>query len=1445
MNGPSPAYSTWNGVVATFRRHARHYVDHGGGENALVGLRAEGAVTLQYAGRVVYELFQNALDRAESRVLVRFDDGVLLVGNDGVGVTVDPDYDYSRPIEGEGRSDFHALCALHTSNKSAERQFGNKGIGFRSVFGVADAAEIWSRCADGGWWGMELRQRLVPVEWPGSALADIDEMIAASGRQPRPSFHFPRLLRRREHPAPGCDDISTIVLVPVTHADHQRQIDHEVERLKKTRFQFVGLRRTGIAFHLSGSTVASDAGWPMVSSPRHHRGYEELGQLARSADHPIAAPRVAVAWAATPATDDHDAAGLFYNHLPTRMLTGLPVDVHADFQVKADREGMAIEADNPVGAYNLALLLKAAEAHVEALRQESNKEHPRRDFWQFADRPRDATPAWTCALRDVLFPDGNLDCWVDLAAAFFRADADEGACRDFWNSSLRWLEELAGYGHWTKTWAAHARRFCDALSERSVPVIPVVAEGGARAVPVPSRQERGHRASRRVFYWSPRGDGDIPPVPDVLLGMGRVVTSFPLGAFEAPAGVQPFAEAELLPELRQVPNDPTSLSVTDTLSENEQGGLLLFASRLASSRRVPHFAWRAFAESDDAERIGRALSTMFLPTVDGRWEPARQLSADRVDRERLATLLGASTDLGPFLALLGVAPSGAVPLVEGGEKGRVPPLPLPPTPQEAVRGQKIAALEPIIPPGTAPGSMLASTSGLPPDGPRSRVHEMVRTTAWLDSRQFRAFEGIPPLPAYVAPLDVVLHLHDPQRVFFAVPQEQTDQDVIRELGALNRPDDEGCIGRVPNVLAGLRGRIPAPGTLPASVALSLAALYNRLMPRLEEGDKDVPILVESAGRLAWLDEGDEAWLARREERQQLRRFFPDVTLVAAEHRDGLSEFLRVGQVRLRKRVRPNIDEVEETTRAAQIKQRIGPHLPVLAAVADQSRQAARTLSPGRLLRAWHLQRPIVEVADAWVELRLEGPQREPIAWRKGEFDDVFHLPAAVDGDPGVVIFDADPRIKDRPDWSIPLRYFGDALAVLFVNNAILGPLFAQVLASIDEDRLGDFVERNHLEGLVKEWTEKLRPLKDSERDVLLERLDGACIDGASVLRSGRIAATDLRRDGPATRASELHDWLRADIPDFLAAYLPAVMVAHDNQLAWRKWYERRRVPLAALVEALRGLPSTWKSDIQALAGNSWDLLWFSAPGLVATYLAAHGHVIEDVDVRLDEISPAFQTVKAAPISSVVAGWRAGRGSSAAGHGGPHRRVTAEELIEESFARGAIGDAAEKALLSWVVEEAALLRGQDGFEDALLSVFSKGTKTWREVKAALKRGDLHDALHVADRWSGAGFDVLGLESVDGSLVPVRYECKGIAAASPRVRVYLSRNELGVARRVHREGPGRWVLVGVQPDGRCVDLTSLIGDLLDAAEVPLEPLHARGIEPDGIRLVVERAVQVDSA
>jgi hypothetical protein len=1437
MTQANASFASWDDVVETMTSHVGHYAAHGGGENALVGLRAEGAVTLQYAGRVVLELFQNALDRAVRRVVVRFDGEHLVVGNDGSGVSVDPGYDYAHPIEGEGRSDFHALCALHTSNKCPDRQFGSKGIGFRSVFGVSGEARLWTRCADGGWWGMELRQQLVPSNWCDSELPELDAVVREAGAQPRPSFHFPRLLRSAHDPVAACEGIHTVFVVRVAKEKHSDQILREVKRLAVTRFQFVGLRRSGVMFEINGARVSSESGWMLRTSEPYHAGFVDLAALAQKAHHPVSAPRVSIAWPSAAVSADRSPKGWFYNHLPTRMSTGLPIDVHADFQVKADREGMALSADDDVGRYNLALLQRAAQGHVEILWDEASRPEPREDFWLLAGRPTDARQEWTVALGAALFPNGTLDVWVDLAEEYFASSTPVRAAREFWSASLQWLRSLVGYSEYSQTWANKAHELCRALSCKDVPLIPIDGEVGSRLQPLPSRETSGRRA-RRVFLRSAQSARSLLAIPDVLVRQGRVVTTFPLERFEAPALIRPFVENEILAELRQIPHHSDRLDASGPLSPEEQGSLLLFAYRLTLGRRPGHFAWRAFADNDESERVGRALSTMFLPTVNGEWEPARQLSLERVDIERLVALTTPGLDPEPFLTILGVAPAGGIPILEDGELGLVPSQPHPPRPQPAGERSPLPALQPTLRPGVEPRAVRASTDGLPPDTHRSSVHATVRNTSWISSCRFRSFEGVPSLPSFVSPLDVVVRSNDRQRTLFAVPEAEEDEAHLAMLGALVRPNDDSQRGRVSLVLNRLRERIPHPGELSASTGLLLAALFNRLLPLLGEAEVDVPVLVEQNGLRRWLGGGEEAWLARREERQVMRRFYPDLCLVAADYRKGLPEQLGVREAKLRQRVRPDLSEAVSSERAQALVRRVEPHLAVFAAVAEQSRLVEERLSPERFERAWRMQRPVLEVGDAWMEVGVDGPKRAPRDWGKLRYEDVFYVPGPRDDIPGVIIFDIDPKHGSDPDEVPPLRYFGDALAALLVNNTLLGAAFAQVLASIDEQRIEDYIERHHLQDLVKEWQNKIRPLSDEQRQRLVDVLGHICADPGGVLARGRISRKDLRSDLELQTVPAVVTWLGQRVPRELTSYLPTVVVHLNNAECWRKWWGDWNAPLNTLVEVFGDLPDSWKRDVQKAAGRSFANLVFSPSALVQAYLTTCGHEIGDLEKRLAEIAPIFDKVTAPPLALAATVWRVGRGRSGAGQGGPHRKLTTDDLIEKSIALGAVGDAAERALLAWVVERVKPLRGHKGFEDALLGVFKPGTRTRTQMQDAVGRGDLARALHVAEHWSGAGFDIIGVEMVEGQLVPIRYECKALGTSGRLAYIHLSRNELAVARRVQREGPGVWKLVGVQPDGTCVDFTPAIADLLAEDELPLQGLFQRGLEPDGFRLVVER-------
>lgn len=95
-------------LQAVFQRHYDNSAAMSG-EDAYQQLQTEESIRRQYTGRVLFELLQNALDRAESKVAVEIRDinwgsieQALIVANDGVPIRVDPEYDYSKPPDVQG-----------------------------------------------------------------------------------------------------------------------------------------------------------------------------------------------------------------------------------------------------------------------------------------------------------------------------------------------------------------------------------------------------------------------------------------------------------------------------------------------------------------------------------------------------------------------------------------------------------------------------------------------------------------------------------------------------------------------------------------------------------------------------------------------------------------------------------------------------------------------------------------------------------------------------------------------------------------------------------------------------------------------------------------------------------------------------------------------------------------------------------------------------------------------------------------------------------------------------------------------------------------------------------------------------------------------------------------------------------------------------------------------
>ncbi|AWM40163.1 hypothetical protein GobsT_13990 [Gemmata obscuriglobus] len=100
-------------------------------------------ISAEYHGRFLIELLQNANDQAvrqglkDTAVTIHWTERLLAIGNSG------------QPFD-EAKVD--AITSIFKSDKQADKCLGNKGIGFKAVFQVADSAEIYSAAPGGSLW---------------------------------------------------------------------------------------------------------------------------------------------------------------------------------------------------------------------------------------------------------------------------------------------------------------------------------------------------------------------------------------------------------------------------------------------------------------------------------------------------------------------------------------------------------------------------------------------------------------------------------------------------------------------------------------------------------------------------------------------------------------------------------------------------------------------------------------------------------------------------------------------------------------------------------------------------------------------------------------------------------------------------------------------------------------------------------------------------------------------------------------------------------------------------------------------------------------------------------------------------------------------------------------------------------------------------------------------
>lgn len=334
-------------------------------------------VSSDYQGRVLYELLQNAFDKAEKNILIMVRGNSLYVANDGEKFSFVADYDYER--NSSKRGDFQSMCSMSTSTKNADTAIGNKGVGFKSVFSISESGfvNVFTRgviLQDDNITPETISFRIydsykdtdnIPKDFSESLKLTIKEKINLVQKEFEdrgiPGYYFP--FHITSEASDICelfeDGYVSIIQIPFKNKVVIKELFEDIE---KVHFQFIQLKQNRefkIEFRYEDETHIKEISKesPMLFSTVVES--DKLSELAKAAGISTKHPKVAF-------FIRENEGGQIYNYLPTKVESPFKyVDFHADFHTTVDRK--SINFDGEIGLYNKALLRACLELYFVTL----------------------------------------------------------------------------------------------------------------------------------------------------------------------------------------------------------------------------------------------------------------------------------------------------------------------------------------------------------------------------------------------------------------------------------------------------------------------------------------------------------------------------------------------------------------------------------------------------------------------------------------------------------------------------------------------------------------------------------------------------------------------------------------------------------------------------------------------------------------------------------------------------------------------------------------------------------------------------------------------------------------------------------------------------------------------------------------------------------------------
>ncbi|MYH24611.1 MAG: DEAD/DEAH box helicase [Holophagales bacterium] len=318
-----------------------------------------------YADRQVIELAQNSADallQAESgfrRISIRLSGGCLYCADDGL------------PVDESGIT---ALMFAHLSSKRNTASIGRFGLGFKSVLGVTDAPEFYSRSVSFRF-GRERARRLIKEatgrefrDYPVLRLPESLDPSRAKDETLGELMTWATNIVRLPLLEPSVDalrrqirDFPAEFLLLVPHVRELHLADGQSVRLCTLR------RRADEEFELSQADVSQQT--EQVSRWRLFQTMHTLSQTARDDRRSLDdGNEVPVTWAAP--LDGGRSVGYFWAYFPTRTASLVGGILNAPWKTNEDRQNLL------PGPYNDDLIRAAAALVAENLRELSVKDDP-------------------------------------------------------------------------------------------------------------------------------------------------------------------------------------------------------------------------------------------------------------------------------------------------------------------------------------------------------------------------------------------------------------------------------------------------------------------------------------------------------------------------------------------------------------------------------------------------------------------------------------------------------------------------------------------------------------------------------------------------------------------------------------------------------------------------------------------------------------------------------------------------------------------------------------------------------------------------------------------------------------------------------------------------------------------------------------------------------------